>query len=203
MSKNGELKTIVELCILFITLTICAMFISIAPTEFEPEKCEPTYITTDSQEIKDSLICLMQNEAHQFVKHIHPNCPDTVPVHIVKTALENDIDICFMLAQTQLETGFGKTGIGRESSRYSLFGVDRKFYSSYPEAIDDYVRILKNFYLADTISEQHLLANYVTKRGGYRYASNPDYEPLLTKYYNNITAKTTIHNLQNELRLMD
>lgn len=200
MSKKTNLKTISLFAVLFAIL-ISLLSFSEKPITVNYESV-PVEEQINTQQIKDSLLCLIHQEADSFVKKIHPNCPDTVPQHIVKIGLENDIDICFMLAQTQFETAFGKTGIGRETSRYSLFGVERRWYNSYPEAIDDYVRILKKFYLSDSISEKDLMTNYVNK-SGHRYASNPEYEPILSKYYNKIKEGTNLDILQQQIRLMN
>ena len=104
-----------------------------------------------------------------------------------------------MLAQTQLETSFGKAGIGRTSSRHSLFGVEKRHYSNYVEAINDYVKLLKTSYLVKGRTEQNLLKNYVNK-GGYRYATNPNYEVSVRKYYNTICNVTKIKSLQNQYK---
>ena len=116
--------------------------------------------------------------------------------HIVDIALENEFDICFMLAQAKLETTFGKHGSGK--TRKSVFGVNKR-YSSYERCISDYVDIVKKKYLGKYKTEQHLLHNYVTLRGNYRYAGNKNYETELKNVYNQILAKTDIKRLQNEI----
>ena len=108
-----------------------------------------------------------------------------------------NIDILFIMAQTQQETGFGTLGAGREKSRRSLFGVAVRRYTNYENAVVDYIQILKKSYLTKGRTEQHLMKKYVTTNGG-RYASDPNYEATLRKTYNDISRKTNIKELQTK-----
>lgn len=107
---------------------------------------------------------------------------------IYEAALENNIDICFILAQGTIETQLGSTGIGK--SRKSIFGV-YKTYPSYTVCIKDYARILKKFYLTRGRTEKDLLRNYVTV-GGTRYAGNRNYE---------ITLRSTLKKVQRKMNV--
>ena len=115
---------------------------------------------------------------------------------IINIALENDIDICFILAQGTIETHLGTTGIGR--TRKSIFGV-YKTYPSYETCINDYARILKKWYLTRGRNEHDLMKHYVTT-GGARYAGNPNYETELKKKYLEIKKNTNLHDLQVRLK---
>ena len=115
---------------------------------------------------------------------------------IINIALENDIDICFILAQGTIETHLGTTGIGR--TRKSIFGV-YKTYPSYEACINDYARILKKCYLTRGRNEHDLMKHYVTT-GGARYAGNPNYEAELKKKYLEIKRKTNLHDLQVRIK---
>ncbi len=154
-------------------------------------------ITLDEQlkNEKDSLKQLLIEETNKYIQKYRKNCPITIPENIVHYGLEHNIDICFMLSQTKTETCFGKTGIGREQSKHSLFGVMKRTYRNYELAIKDYVSILKTSYLVKGRDEQYLLRNYVNK-GGYRYAGNKNYEAELRKTYNEICKLTNIKSLQ-------
>ncbi len=147
------------------------------------------------QQIKDKLIV----EVSKYVKNQAPRTNQFIPKYIVQAGLTHDIDICFMLAQTQIETTFGTAGAGRSTSRRSLFGVASKRYSNYETAISDYCAILKKSYLVKGKTEKHLMTKYVTSRGA-RYANNPNYEVELRKAYNNIKMTTSIYHLQNEYK---
>jgi len=146
---------------------------------------------------KDSIKNELIDEVETYVFGNFPKTHKDIPASIVENALENEIDIMFMMAQTQLETQFGTLGAGRESSRRSLFGVAIRKYPDYNSAIEDYIAILKKYYLTRGRTEQHLMSKYTTTSGG-RYASNPSYEVELRKTYNDITRKTKIKVLQDK-----
>ena len=152
---------------------------------------------TDTQEnkLKNNIIL----EVSKYVKSKAKNANQFIPKYIVNAALEHNIDICFMMAQTQIETNFGTTGIGRESSRRSMFGVMGHRYGSYEDAINSYCKLLKRSYLVRGRTEKHLMAKYVTGTGA-RYACNPKYEQELTKAYNIIKRSTNIYKLQQEYK---
>ena len=101
---------------------------------------------------------------------------------ICDIALENDIDICFILAQGTIETHLGTTGIGK--SRHSIFGVYRT-YKDYDECINAYAKLLKKSYLTKGHTEKDLMQRYVTT-GGARYAGDTLYEQRLTNTYKGI-----------------
>lgn len=124
---------------------------------------------------------------------VHPKLAE----YLVDNALEHNIDLCFMMSQTKIETGFGTAGAGRESSRRSLFGVIKKRYSTYDEAIEDYCQLLKKSYLVKGRTEQDLMRRYVTG-SGYRYAGNPNYEQELSRTYKEIVNSTDLKILQAE-----
>lgn len=154
-------------------------------------KVDSTKIIQDS--IKEELI----NEVTEYLYSQSPRAHKFIPKYLVIAGLKNNIDICFMMAQTQLETNFGTRGVGRETSRRSLFGVSVRRYGDYESAINDYCALLKKSYLTKGKTEHHLMTKYVTIRGG-RYASNPNYEKELKSAYKNIVAKTRITELQKK-----
>ena len=198
MNKKEKFKKILLFALMFLLPLISINAATIDSNNYAYGSIN-TEIGVNNNPTKESIIESLNKEAITFVKKYYPNCPDIISTYIVKKGLEHDIDICFMLAQTQLETSFGKAGIGRSSSRHSLFGVERRHYSNYVEAINDYVKLLKTSYLVKGRTEQNLLKNYVNK-GGYRYAGNPNYEVSLRKYYNTICNVTKIKSLQNQYK---
>ena len=149
---------------------------------------------------KDSIKNELIDEVQRYIFKNFPRTHETIPNSIVENGLEHEIDICFMMAQTQLETQFGTLGAGRESSRRSLFGVAIRKYSNYDLAIKDYVALLKKSYLTRGRTEQHLMRNFTTIKGG-RYAGNPTYEVELRKTYNDINKKTKIKYLQEKYKM--
>ena len=153
----------------------------------------------DTISIKDSLQNQLISEVSKYVMSQAPKSHKFIPKYLVQAGLSNNIDICFMMAQTQIETCYGTTGAGRETSRRSMFGVIKRHYPTYEEAINHYCEVLKKYYLVKGRTEQHLLTKYVTGSGG-RYAGNPRYEMELRLAYNNIKKRTNIHSLQEEYK---
>ncbi len=153
----------------------------------------------DTVQIKDSIQNELINEVSLYIKRQAPKSHKFIPMYLVQAGLTNNIDICFMMAQTQIETCYGTTGAGRESSRRSMFGVIQKRYPNYEDAINHYCEVLKKYYLVKGKTEQHLMTKYVTGTGG-RYAGNPRYEIELRTAYNHIKRTTNIYSLQEEYK---
>lgn len=147
----------------------------------------------------DSSYTAILNETKKYINKQAPKAHQDLPKFLLDAALENDIDLCFMMAQTQLETNFGTLGAGREVSRRSLFGVYAKRYSTYEYAIDDWCALLHKSYLGKGRTEQHLLNKYTT-HSGRRYAENPRYEVELKSTYKRIINCTDLKRMQSEIK---
>lgn len=206
MSKKMKFKRVL-LCALLISLPFLSQLANKTKVNdnIKAEMCinNDTVMNYDSISLyqlispKDSIKNELIDEVEAYIFGNFPKTHKVIPASIVENGLEHEIDILFMMAQTQLETQFGTLGAGRESSRRSLFGVAVRRYSDYDSAIEDYIAILKKSYLTKGRTEQHLMRNYTTTRGG-RYASNPTYEVELRRTYNDIARKTKIKDLQNK-----
>ena len=206
MSRKMKFKRVL-LCALLISLPFLSQLANKTKVNdnIKAEMCinNDTVINYDSINLcqlispKDSIKNELIDEVEAYIFGNFPKTHKAIPASIVENGLENEIDILFMMAQTQLETQFGTLGAGRESSRRSLFGVAVKRYSTYDKAVEDYIAILKKHYLTKGRTEQHLMRNYTTTRGG-RYASHPYYEVELRKTYNDIARKTKIKILQDK-----
>lgn len=151
----------------------------------------------DTFQLKDSIQNALINEVSCYIRQQAPKSHQFIPKYLVQAGLANNIDICFMMAQTQIETNFGTLGAGRESSRRSMFGVINKKYTNYKDAINHYCIVLKKYYLVKGRTEKHLMTKYVTGTGG-RYAGDPNYEQSLKKAYAQIKRTTNIALLQEE-----
>ena len=213
MSRKMKFKRVL-LCALLISLPLLSMT-NIKHSnedidETKVEMCDNYNLDTTLTMISDSNLFMNQlispkdsikneliDEVERYIFGIAPRTKKGIPTSIVENGLFHDIDIMFMVAQTQIETSFGTLGAGRESSRRSLFGVAIKRYDNYDNAIEDYCRILKKSYLTKGRTEQHLMRNYTTTRGG-RYAGNPNYEAELRKTYLSINRATKIKELQEK-----
>ena len=149
----------------------------------------------------DSTYAAVLKATANYINKQAPKAHNDLPKYLLDAALEYDIDLCFMMAQTQLETNFGTLGAGREKSRRSLFGVYTKKYTSYEYAIDDWCNLLNKSYLGKGRTEEHLMNSY-TSHSGKRYAENPSYEISLKSTYKSIVKSTGLKQMQTELKNM-
>ena len=149
----------------------------------------------------DSTYAAVLKVTANYINKQAPKAHNDLPKYLLDAALEYDIDLCFMMAQTQLETNFGTLGAGREKSRRSLFGVYTKKYTSYEYAIDDWCNLLYKSYLGKGRTEEHLM-NSFTSHSGKRYAENPSYEISLKSTYKSIVKSTGLKQMQTELKNM-
>ena len=149
----------------------------------------------------DSTYAAVLKVTANYINKQAPKAHNDLPKYLLDAALEYDIDLCFMMAQTQLETNFGTLGAGREKSRRSLFGVYTKKYTSYEYAIDDWCNLLHKSYLGKGRTEEHLMNSY-TSHSGKRYAENPSYEISLKSTYKSIVKSTGLKQMQTELKNM-
>ena len=149
----------------------------------------------------DSTYAAVLKVTANYINKQAPKAHNDLPKYLLDAALEYDIDLCFMMAQTQLETNFGTLGAGREKSRRSLFGVYTKKYTSYEYAIDDWCNLLHKSYLGKGRTEEHLM-NSFTSHSGKRYAENPSYEISLKSTYKSIVKSTGLKQMQTELKNM-
>lgn len=147
----------------------------------------------------DSTYAAVLKATANYINKQAPKAHNDLPKYLLDAALEYDIDLCFMMAQTQLETNFGTLGAGREKSRRSLFGVYTKKYTSYEYAIDDWCNLLHKSYLGKGRTEEHLMNSY-TSHSGKRYAENPSYEISLKSTYKSIVKSTGLKQMQTELK---
>lgn len=215
--KRMKLKRFLMcLTLIIVTLVSVKSFNSYTSEYDNPTDIEYTNeysIISNYTGTRDSIVCavidkkkieIQQNllaEVTRYIKKQSPSAHATIPEHIVKQGLANNIDICFIMAQTEIETNYGTTGAGRSTSRRSMFGVAKRKYNSYYAAIDDYINVLKDNYLGRGRTEHTLMNNYITF-GGYRYASNPNYETYLKKTYVKIAVNTKIKQLQKQYKSM-
>ena len=153
------------------------------------------------QNKKDSIKTELISSVTEYINKQAPKSHDSIPTYLVNYALKYDIDLCFMMGQTQIETNFGTSGAGRESSKRSLFGVHIypgtpfKGYKNYDIAIEEYCKLLRKSYLVKGRDEKFLMRNYIN-RSGNRYAGAPNYEAHLSQTYRTIKNSTNIASLQ-------
>lgn len=147
---------------------------------------------------RDSLRLKLINDVDRHIRKNFKIHDSNLPMYLVDNSIKYNIDLCFMMAQTTIETGFGTAGAGRPTTRHSLFGVCKR-YSNYETAVEDYCVLLKKSYMGDKKTEYDLMKRYVTLEGA-RYAGSRSYERHLTAEYNRIKSKTDLYETWNELR---
>lgn len=146
---------------------------------------------------------------HQVYEYIGSRFPDSKlsAETLVEACEKYKFDICFALAQAEIESHLGTAGIasktnsvwnvgafdGRSSQTMEQMGLG---YDHPDDSIEPYIQTIQNRYLGKTKSLEELLNNYVDLNG-HRYASNPDYERLLTQKYNQI-SQSPIGQIQQE-----
>lgn len=121
-----------------------------------------------------------------------------------------NVNLCFVLAQAQLESHFGTQGIGGDiNSPWNVHVFDNKSsddmrrskhkYDHPDKAIRPYLELLNNKYLRQGKTEYDLMHNFVNINGD-RYASNPKYESMLSSLYVKIVNDTDIMNKYKEYK---
>jgi flagellum-specific peptidoglycan hydrolase FlgJ len=196
-------RLLISFCIVFLcTFTIIqAAYISGKSIDYQGNTIEYVDTLLIKQLQKDSIKTELINSVAEYIKTTAPKCHDSIPTYMVKHALIYDIDLCFMMGQTQLETNFGTAGAGRETSKRSLFGVHIypntpfKGYKNYDVAVEDYCKLLRKSYLVKGRDEHYLMNNYIN-RSGNRYAGSTNYETSLRINYRKIKSTTNIEELQ-------
>ena len=119
---------------------------------------------------------------------------------VVEECEKYDVNICFVLAQGEMESHFGTKGIASKLNSVFNVGIydgktieeiNNKYKFQYPnESIEPYLKLLTTKYLVNK-TEEDLLKDFVDINGN-RYASNPNYEIMVSDKYKFITENTKI-----------
>ena len=147
--------------------------------------------------------CMMEAELNyletkiQLTKEVQSYIDKVAPTSnirgyaIVDECEKYNVDICFVLAQAEIESHFGTKGLGSKINNVfnvgvfdgkSIYEIDKKYKPDHPnESIGLYLELLTTNYLVGKV-EEDLMQNYVDKNGS-RYASNPDYEAMFSAKY--------------------
>ena len=115
-----------------------------------------------------------------------------------------NIDVRLPMSQGFIESHYGTKGLARSTN--SVFGVGafdgdplNKILGIYKykhpnQSIEPYLALLRNSYLKNLKTEQHLLDNFITLNGT-RYASYDKYEQELQLVWNDINLNTELDSL--------
>ena len=148
------------------------------------------------------------NEVQNYITTIAPSS-NLRGYAIVEECEKYNIDICFVLAQGEIESHFGTKGVAAKTNMvWNVKAFDDKSAEdiikdgdgcTYPnESIELYLKTLLKTYLVNK-TEQDLMKKFVDINGS-RYASNPNYENMISDKYKYITENTKIIELHNQVR---
>ncbi len=150
----------------------------------------------------DSIKLVLINEVNSYINSV-TNSSALDGIVIVNSCLKYNIDICFVLAQAEIESHFGTKGLARKTnSVFNVFAFDGQSYHeinkngkySHPNnSVEPYLNLLCKEYLIDGKTEYDLLHNYINKDGN-RYASDENYEKNLFDKMDKIRKSTNIDN---------
>ena len=174
-----------------------------------------TYIHKTNYQVYKELTTLKYESTKLNLANVVDNYIHTVAplsclngISVVDKCIEYEIDICFVLAQGEIESHFGTQGLARKTnSVWNVFAFDgHKFeeisnkgkYQSPDKSIEPYLILLKNKYFINGKTEYDLMHKYVDKNGK-RYASTENYENQLLTKYMFIKNNTAIDSLTMEL----
>lgn len=139
------------------------------------------------------------NEVQNYITQIAPTS-NLRGYAIVEECEKYNVDICFVLAQGEIESHFGTKGIASKLNSVFNVGIydgktseeiDNKYKFEYPnESIEPYLKLLTTRYLINK-TEEALLKKFVDI-DNKRYASNPNYEIMVSDKYKFITENTKI-----------
>lgn len=172
-------------------------------------------ITQDTTEVvqtispQDSIRNLLVQETDRYIDTKFPKSKLTGKA-LVTACEKYDFDICFALAQGEIESGLGTAGKAkRTNSPWNVGAYDGRSaqtmnklgygYSHPDQSIEPYIELVKTKYLGAN-KTIHDLMNRYTSISGHRYASDPNYERSLRRTYQGICIKTTLRDLQEQLR---
>lgn len=151
--------------------------------------------------------CALVNEVQNYIEQVAP-ASNLRGYAIVEECEKYNVDICFVLAQGEIESHFGTKGIASKLNSVFNVGVyddktaetvDRKYRFNYAnESIEPYLKLLTTKYLVNK-TEEELLIKFVDINNK-RYASNPNYEAMLSTKYRSISENTRIVEFHNQTK---
>ena len=143
--------------------------------------------------------CALVNEVQTYINTISPSS-NLRGYALVEECEKYSVDICFALSQAEIESHFGTKGVASKLNSVFNVGIydgktaeeiDNKYKFYYlNESIEPYLKLLNERYLVNK-TEQDLMNEFVDINGN-RYASNPNYENMISDKYKYITENTKI-----------
>lgn len=143
--------------------------------------------------------CALVNEVQNYINSVAPSS-NLRGYAIVEECEKYGIDVCFVLAQGEIESHFGTKGIASKLNSVFNVGIydgktieeiNSKYKFDYPnESIEPYLKLLIDRYLVNK-TEDDLMRKFVDINNK-RYASNPNYEIMISERYKFIVENTKI-----------
>ena len=156
----------------------------------------------------DSIKSVLVEQVNSYIQQSAPTSALDGLV-VVNKCIDYDIDICFVLAQGEIESHFGTKGLARKTnSVFNVYAFDGKElheinkngkYRHPYDSVEPYIELLKREYLVENKTEYDMLKKYVNYCGN-RYASAPDYEQKLSTKKEKIHQTTDIENTYQMLK---
>lgn len=147
------------------------------------------------------------NEVQKYIEQVAP-ASNLRGYAIVEECEKYDVDICFVLAQGEIESHFGTKGIASKLNSVFNVGIydgktseeiDEKYRFEYPnESIEPYLKLLTTRYLVNKL-EHDLMHKFVDVNGN-RYASDKDYEIKISSKYKSICENTKIQEYRDMMK---
>ena len=151
--------------------------------------------------------CALINEVQNYITQIAPSS-NLRGYAIVEECEKYNVDICFVLAQGEIESHFGTKGIASKLNSVFNVGIydnktveqiENQYCFDYPnESIEPYLKLLTTRYLVNKL-ETNLMQKFVDVNNK-RYASDPEYEVKISNKYKYICENTKIQEYSDMMK---
>lgn len=195
-----------SICLVIVAVIVCIALIYAVPhkqTEQTGYDTATEYIRelhVQYQGVKANLVDITQH----YIDSVAPNSGLRALV-LVENCEKYGIPITFTLAQGEIESHFGTTGLAYRTNSvwnvgafdgYNYDNIQHKFNNP-NDSVTPYLELLLSNYLSNKTVED-LLENFVDINGN-RYASDPHYETKLKSKISYIKEHYSIDELQSRL----
>lgn len=195
--------------VLIVLTSICSLSAQPEPHQAPTIQTVQMAITDTVDDYSDSIRTELVRQTDSYISQNFPKSKLTGEA-LVMACEKHDFNICFALAQAEIESGLGTAGKakrtnnpwnvgawdGRTVQKMNKLGYG---YSHPDQSIEPYIELVKTKYLGNKRTIHDLMVRYTTL-SGHRYAADPNYERALKSTYRRICTKTTLRELQTSLK---